>query len=331
MTAISVADLTMTYRTPVRPAGLRAAISSLVRRRYREVAAVRSLSFEVAPGETVGFIGPNGAGKTTTLTMLSGVLHPTAGRLRVLGYEPWRRDYRFLRQIAMVRGSRPLAAPGELTVLDALRFQRVLYDVPDAAFRRTLADLADMLALEPLLQRQVRALSLGERMRCGLAWSLLYRPRVLFLDEPSVGLDVTAIAVVRQFIRDYTAHTEATVVLTSHNMADVETLCRRVILIDRGALAYDGALARLAERLAPYKLLTVTLAAPAHVDWDHFGEVVSVSPEDGRVRLRLPRDAVAEVTARLLAEAPVADLAIEEPPLESVIDEAYRHGVGEGA
>ena len=326
MTGISVDNLTMTYRTPIRQTGVRASVGSLFHRRYREVMAVRSLSFEVAPGEVVGFIGPNGAGKTTTLKMLSGVLHPTAGDAQVLGYAPWRRDYQFLRQIAMVRGSRPLSAPGELTTLDTLRFQRVLYDIPDAAFRRTLADLTDMLDLEPLLHRQVRTLSLGERMRCGLAWSLLYRPRVLFLDEPSVGLDVTVVAVVRQFIRDYSARTGATVLLTSHDMTDVATLCRRIILIDKGTLAYDGALARLAARLAPYKLVTVTLAAPVQPAWERFGDVVAL--EGGRVSLRLPRDEVSATMARLLAELPVADLTVEEPPLESVIDQAYRQGVG---
>src|SRR5579883_2541014 len=251
--------------------------------------------------------------------------YPTSGLVRVLGHAPWRRDYRFLRQIALLRGSRPLSAPPELTVLDALRFQQVLYDVPDVAFRGNLADLSAMLGLEPLLQRQVRALSLGERMRCGLACALLYRPRVLFLDEPSVGLDVSAVAEVRRFIRDYSAETKATVVLTSHYMADVEALCRRVILIDRGAVAYDGALAQLAERLAPYRLMTVRLSGPAQADWSRFGEVVSM--DAGCVRLRLPREEVAAITAYVLSEAPVADLAIEEPPLETVIDRAYRQGM----
>jgi len=325
VTAISVADLTMTYRTPVRPAGLRASIGALFHRRYREVTAVRGISFGVSPGEVVGFIGPNGAGKTTTLKLLSGLLYPTSGLVQVLGHAPWRRDYRFLRQIALLRGSRPLSAPPELTVLDALRFQQVLYDVHDVAFRGNLADLSAMLGLEPLLQRQVRALSLGERMRCGLACALLYRPRVLFLDEPSVGLDVSAVAEVRRFIRDYSAETKATVVLTSHYMADVEALCRRVILIDRGAVAYDGALAQLAERLAPYRLMTVRLSGPAQADWSRFGEVVSM--DAGCVRLRLPREEVAAITAYVLSEAPVADLAIEEPPLETVIDRAYRQGM----
>jgi ABC-type uncharacterized transport system ATPase subunit len=325
MQAVEVHELTMTYRAPVREPGLRAALGSLFRREYREVAAVRSLSFGVAAGEVVGFIGPNGAGKTSTLKMLSGVLHPTGGEARVLGFAPSRREHAFLRQLAFVRGSRPIGGPPELTVLDALRFQRLVYEVPEAEFRRTLDELAELLQLEPLLGRQVRALSLGERMRAGLASSLVYRPRVLFLDEPTIGLDVSATAVVRRFIAGYAARTGATVLLTSHYVADVETLCRRVLLIDQGALRYDGDLAGLVARLAPWKLIKVAVAE-GHADWSRFGEVVSA--EGGKVSLRVPRDDVPGVTARLLAELPVADLAVEEAPLESVIDRAYREGVG---
>jgi ABC-type uncharacterized transport system ATPase subunit len=325
MQAVEVRELTMTYRAPVREPGLRAALGSLFRREYREVAAVRSLSFGVAAGEVVGFIGPNGAGKTSTLKMLSGVLHPTGGEARVLGFAPSRREHAFLRQLAFVRGSRPIGGPPELTVLDALRFQRLVYEVPEAEFRRTLDELAELLQLEPLLGRQVRALSLGERMRAGLASSLVYRPRVLFLDEPTIGLDVSATAVVRRFIAGYAARTGATVLLTSHYVADVETLCRRVLLIDQGALRYDGDLAGLVARLAPWKLIKVAVAE-GHADWSRFGEVVSA--EGGKVSLRVPRDDVPGVTARLLAELPVADLAVEEAPLESVIDRAYREGVG---
>jgi ABC-type uncharacterized transport system ATPase subunit len=325
MNVVEARGLTMTYRAPVREAGLRAAVGSLFRREYREVAAVRSLSFAVAPGEVVGFIGPNGAGKTSTLKMLSGVLHPTAGGARVLGFEPWRREYAFLRQLAFIRGSRPIGGPPELTVLDALRFQRLVYEVPGDEFRRNLAELVELLALGPLLDRQVRALSLGERMRAGLASSLIYRPRVLFLDEPTIGLDVSATAVVRRFVAGYAEQTGATVLLTSHYVADVETLCRRVLLIDQGALRYDGGLAGLVARLAPWKLVKVAVGDHA-VDWAAFGEVVST--EGGRVSLRVPRDEVPGVTARLLAELPVADLAVEEAPLESVIDRAYREGIG---
>ena len=332
--ALDVRGLTMTYRTPVRAAGLRAAAASLFRREYRRVDAVRAVSFAAAAGEVVGFLGPNGAGKTTTLKLLSGVLHPTAGEAWVLGHVPWRREDAFLRRIAFVRGSRPLGAPGELTVMDALRFRALLYEVPDAELRRNLGELADLLGLAPLLPRQVRALSLGERMRAGLAHALLYRPRVLFLDEPTLGLDVSAVGLVRRFVADYARETGATVLLTSHYMADVAALCRRVVLIDRGELRYDGTLSGLAARLTPWKLVTVTFVpggppgatgAPGPgVVWERFGEVVSA--EAGRVCLRVPRARVAETTAWLLTDVRVDDLAVEEPPLERVIDLAYREG-----
>jgi ABC-2 type transport system ATP-binding protein len=323
--AVEVNGLTMTYRVPVREAGLRAALASLARRTFREVEAVKGISFALEPGELIGFIGPNGAGKTTTLKMLSGVLHPTAGAARVLGFTPWRREHQFLRQIAMIRGSRPLAAPGELTVLDAFRFQQLIYEVPESQFKHNLAELTEMLNLEPLLQRQVRALSLGERMRTGLAWSLLYRPRVLFLDEPTIGLDVSAVAMMRQFMAEYSQRTGATILLTSHYMADVETLCKRIILIDKGSLAYDGHLAGLSARIAPYKLLKVAVLPPAQPDWERFGEVVET--EEAGVSLRVLREDVPTITARMLAELPVADLTVAEPTLESVIDRAYREGV----
>jgi len=325
MTAVVADNLTMTYRAPVRGAGLRAAAGSLFRREYRQVAAVQGISFSLEPGEVVGFIGPNGAGKTTTLKMLCGVLHPTSGTASVLGYLPWRRERGFLRQIALIRGSQPLGGPGELTVLDALRFQQLVYEVPDGDFRRNLAELTEMLALEPLLGRQVRALSLGERMRCGLALSLLYRPRVLFLDEPTLGLDVTAVGMMRRFIAGYSVQTQAAVLLTSHYMADVETLCTRIVLIDKGTLRYYGDLRGLSALLSPFKLLTVTIASGATADWQQFGEVVQA--EEGTVSLRVPRQQAPAVTARLLAELPVADLSVGDPPLESVIDQIYRTGV----
>jgi len=325
MDAIRVADLTRTYRVPVRGAGLRAALASLIHRRFREVQAVRSLSFAVPPGEVVGFLGPNGAGKTTTLKMLAGILYPTAGRAEVLGFRPWERDRRFLRQIAMVRGSRPLGVPSELTVLDALRFQRLIYEVPEDRFRRNVAELAGLLDLEPLLQRQIRALSLGERMRAGLASAFLYRPRVLFLDEPTIGLDVAAAEVMLRFIAEYCRQVGAAVLLTSHDMGDVETLCQRVILIDRGALLYDGQLAALAARLAPYKLLKVTAASSGRVEWERYGEVDAV--RGAGAELRVARDEIPAATARLLADLPVSDLTIEDPPLESVIAALYRDGI----
>lgn len=314
----------MTYRAPVREEGLRAAMVSLIRREYREVQAIKGISFDLQPGEVVGFIGPNGAGKTTTLKILSGILHPTTGEAQVLGHIPWRRERAFLRQIAMVRGSRPIGGPNELTVLDSLRFQQLVYEVPANEFDRNLAELKEMLELGSLLQRQVRALSLGERMRAGLAMSLVYRPRVLFLDEPTIGLDVTAVRMMRRFIARYARQARATILLTSHYMADVESLCERVLLIDKGSLRYDGDLGGLSSTLAPHKLLKVAVAEDVHADWKSYGEVVEA--QEGKVSLRVHKERVSTTTARLLAELPVADLAVENPPLESVIDQVYRGG-----
>ncbi len=315
----------MTYRAPVREHGIRGSLRALVKRTFREVEAVRKVTFDVEHGEVIGFIGPNGAGKTSTLKMLSGVLHPTGGDAHVLGHTPWRREGDFLRQIALIRGSKPFELFGELTVMDVLRFQRLIYEVPEEDFRRYVGELTDLLELEPLKRRQVRALSLGERMRVGFANALVYRPRVLFLDEPTIGLDVTAAANVRAFIKDYCATTGATVLLTSHAMNDVETLCKRIVLIDEGTLRYDGPLQQLATRLAPWKLLRVAVTDGGSVDWTQYGEVVGF--DDGHAQIRVPRDAAPAVTARLLAELPVHDLTVENPPLESVIDLVYREGI----
>lgn len=325
MAAIHVDGLGMTFRAPLREEGLRAAAGSLFHREYREIQAVRDVSFVLEPGEVVGFLGPNGAGKTTTLKMLSGILQPTRGDVRVLGHVPWRRERALLRRIAMVRGSRPIGGPGELTVLDSLRFQQAIYETPDDAFERSLAELREMLDLDPILNRQVRALSLGERMRAGLAMSLVYRPRVLFLDEPTLGLDVSAVGAMRRFIARYVRETGATILLTSHYMADVESLCQRILLIDKGALRYDGPLARLSATLMPFKVLNVEVTAGTDPEWERFGDVTESSADRATIRVR--RDQAPAATARLLAELPVTDLSVAEPPLESVIDRLYREGV----
>jgi ABC-type uncharacterized transport system ATPase subunit len=324
MTVIEVAGLSMSFRAPVRKSGLRAALGSLVRREYREVQALDDVSFAIEPGEVVGFIGPNGAGKTTTMKILSGILHPTSGDIRVLGSVPCQRRTGFLKRIAFVRGSQPVGGSQELTVMDSLEYQRLLYDVPRPDFTRTLTVLEDLLGLKPLLERQLRALSLGERMRVGLALALIYRPEVLFLDEPTIGLDVTAAGQIREFVSDYVSQTGATVLLTSHYMADVASLCPRLILIDQGRVEYDGPLAELSARLSPYKLIRIT-ARGGPEPMPDFGEVVESS--EGLWVLRVPRDEVAQTTSRLLQTLDVVDLAVEEPPLEKVIDRAYREGL----
>ncbi|GAA1522749.1 ATP-binding cassette domain-containing protein [Kribbella lupini] len=315
----------MTYRAPVRGSGWRATLGSVFNRQFKEVSAVQNISFELSPGEVVGFIGPNGAGKTTTMKILSGLLHATSGQVRVLGHSPWQRRTDFLRRIAFIRGSQPVGGPQELTVLDTLQYQRLLYEVPLVQYERNLVELTTTLELGNLLERQLRALSLGEKMRAGLALSLLYRPELMFLDEPTLGLDVTGATTMRRFVAQYAEQTGATVLLTSHYMADVATLCPRLVLIDQGTIRYDGKLDELAAKLSPYKLLRITAAGADEQRLREAGELVEHS--DGTWVIRVPRADVARTTASLLTDLEVADLSVEEAPLEVVIDQAYREGV----
>jgi ABC-2 type transport system ATP-binding protein len=325
-TAIEVDDLCMTYRAPIRGTGWKATMESVVNRRYRDVPAVRNISFALRGGEVVGFIGPNGAGKTTTMKILSGLLHATSGRVQVLGSSPWQRRSGFLRRIAFLRGSQPVGGSQELTVLDTLQYQQLLYELPPADYRRNLGELTELLDLGELLHRQLRALSLGEKMRAGLALALVYRPEVMFLDEPTLGLDVTGATAMRRFVASYAERTGATVLLTSHYMADVASLCPRLVLIDKGRIQYDGKLDELAARLSPYKLVRLTAPDADEERLREAGELIEAS--NGTFVLRVPREQVARTTARLLTDLDVADLSVEEAPLDVVIDRAYREGVG---
>jgi ABC-2 type transport system ATP-binding protein len=328
--AVAVNELSMTYRVPVRDAGLLAAARSLVHRRFRDVHAVQNLTFEIAPGQIVGFLGRNGAGKTTTMKILAGILHPTSGQVRVLGEIPWRRHNHYLRKIALIRGSQPIGDAPELTVLDSFRYQQVLYEVEEPQFQQNLAELSALLDLDNLLQRQVRALSLGERMRAGLALALLYRPQVLFLDEPTIGLDVSAAKLIRTFIAEYSAQTGATVLLTSHSMVDVESLCPRLILVDDGAIAFDGGRDELSSVFAPTKLIRVVVTDD-DPDLSGYGDVLQHN--GNQWLLRVDRDAVPATTAQLLSRFAVADLSVQEPSLEDVMDQAYQglRGIQEAA
>jgi ABC-2 type transport system ATP-binding protein len=311
--------LSKTFHVPEREAGLAAALRSLFRRKHREVKAVDAISFAVAPGEVVGFLGPNGAGKTTTLKMLSGLLYPTAGDVRVLGFVPSRRERAFLSQITLVMGQRNQLV-WDLPVVDSFDLNRAIYRIPTADFVATRDEFVELLDLRDLLQKPVRNLSLGERMKVEIAASLLHRPRVLFLDEPTIGLDVTMQRRIRSFLAEYNRRTGATVLLTSHYMADVEALCRRVIVIHRGRILYDGDLAALVGRFTASKTIGVTLEDGA-ADLSSYGEVVG--RDGGRVMLRVPKADATRVAAALLGALPVTDLTIEEPPIEDAIEQVF--------
>jgi ABC-2 type transport system ATP-binding protein len=317
--AVRIRDLRKTYFVSEREPGVRAALKSLVHRRKNEVRAVDGISFELSPGEIVGFLGPNGAGKTTTLKMLSGLLHPTAGELSVLGHAPWKREKAFLRRITLVMGQRNQLV-WDIPAADSFELNRAIYRIPTADYRRLLAELSELLDLGPLLRKPVRNLSLGERMKCEIAAALLHGPQMVFLDEPTIGLDVTMQRRIRTFIAEYNRRTGATVLLTSHDMSDVEALCKRVIIIHHGRLLFDGELSGLVRRFTEHKTVVVQLA-DCRADLSPYGEVVSCV--DGFATLRVPKAETARVTERLLADLPVIDLTVADPPLEEVIERVF--------
>ena len=323
--AITVTELGKTYVVPEREGGVRAALVALVRRRTREVKAVAEVSFRIEPGEVVGFLGPNGAGKTTTLKMLAGLLHPTTGTADVLGYTPWRRDRDYLGRMSLIMGQRN-QLHWDIPVLDSFRLNQAIFRIPPAEFRLRLDELVELLELEGLLRKPVRNLSLGERMKCEIAGSLLHAPAVLFLDEPTIGLDVAMQRRIRSFIAEYNARTGACVMLTSHYMADVEALCRRVIVIHLGRLLYDGDLTGLVQRFAAHKTITVELEEGAQVAGSLAARLVNgaeMEPTATGFTVRVPKAETPAVASRLLAALPIADLTIEEPPVDQVIEKVF--------
>jgi ABC-2 type transport system ATP-binding protein len=320
--AVRARDLRKVYVVSERESGARAALRSLFHREKKKVPAVDGISFDLAPGEIVGFLGPNGAGKTTTLKMLSGLLHPTGGELSVLGHVPWKREKAFLRRITLVMGQRNQLV-WDIPAADSFELNRAIYRIPAADYRALVDELTELLDLGPLLRKPVRNLSLGERMKCEIAAALLHRPQMVFLDEPTIGLDVTMQRRIRGFIVEYNRRTGATVLLTSHDMADVETLCKRVLIIHHGRLLYDGELAGLVRRFTEHKTVVVQLS-DCTADLRPYGEVVSCA--DGTATLRVPKANIAQVTERLLADLPVIDLTVADPPLEEVIERVFARG-----
>ena len=317
--AIHVADLRKTFFVPVREGGLRAAVRSLFRRENKAIAAVDGISFDIEPGEVVGFLGPNGAGKTTTLKMLSGLLYPTSGEVSVLGYEPSRRQSAYLRQITMVMGNRN-QLQWDLPALDSYELLRAIYRLHPDDFRKTRDEFIELLDLGDLVRKPVRNLSLGERMKVETAAALLHRPTVLFLDEPTIGLDVTMQKRIRSFVAEYNQRYGATVLLTSHYMADVQALCKRVIVIHHGRILFDGDLSALTTRFGAEKTIGVTLKEGTP-DLTAYGQVVG--EEDGKVTLRVARADAPDIAGRLLHDLQVADLTIEDPPIEDVIESVF--------
>jgi ABC-2 type transport system ATP-binding protein len=322
---ISVENLSKLYPVAIKEPGFAGTLKHFFKRRYRTVAAVQSVSFEIEPGEVVGFLGPNGAGKTTTLKMLTGLIHPSTGQVRVAGQVPFRRSPSFLRQITLVMGQKQQLI-WDLPALDSLRINAAVYDISDADLKQRVGELSEMLNLGDKLHSPVRKLSLGERMKAELLAALIHRPKVLFLDEPTLGLDVNAQISVREFLQAYNQRYGATVLLTSHYMADITALCQRVLVIYAGQLIYDGSLDGLLERFAPCREVTMELAQEQPlVSLQTYGEIKELS---GRiVRFIVPQEHLTQTITQMLANFEVLDLTVSDPPIEEVIGQVFQSGI----
>lgn len=324
---IEVRNLTKNFRTYKKEPGFSGAIKGLFHRKYELTVAVKDVKFSVQPGELVGFLGPNGAGKTTTLKMLAGLLYPSSGSASVLGYTPWERQDGYRRQFALLLGQKNQLW-WDLPARESLELNAKIYGIPRDSFERTVAEMTELLAVKDKLNVMVRELSLGERMKMELIASLLHKPKVLFLDEPTIGLDVVSQKTVREFLREYNAREKTTILLTSHYMADIQELCRRVIIIDHGAIYFDGSLSEIIDRFADFKIVTIQCdaakAAKAGSDntsLARYGEVIEQAA--GTVKLKVKRDRVIPTCKALLDELPVSDIDIQDVPIEDVIRQIF--------
>jgi ABC-2 type transport system ATP-binding protein len=314
---ISVKQLSKEYRVHNKQEGVRGSIKALVHREYTDIHAVSDISFDIKPGELVGFIGSNGAGKTTTLKMLSGLLYPTSGSVEVLGYRPQERKAEFLKQISFIMGQKNQLW-WDIPAIESFNLNRDIYDVPGQEYRKILDELVDLLDLKDVLHQQVRRLSLGQRMKCELVAALVHTPKVLFLDEPTLGLDVVTQQKIREFIKTYNKRHNATVMLTSHYMDDVKEVCDRVIVIDKGKVLFDGKISSLIQKYATHKTLRLTFSKSVSVvDIGRYGEVVQIAGSS--VTLRVPAKQTSKVAAELLAKFSITDVTISELRLEDVV------------
>ena len=324
MSIIIAENLNKSYPVAIKDPGIGGTISHFFRRTYRNINAVQDVSFSIEPGEIVGFLGPNGAGKTTTLKMLTGLIHPSQGTVKVGGFVPFNRQEAFLQKITLVMGQKQQLI-WDLPALDSLRINAAVYNISDKEFQRRVGELTEMLALEGKLTQPVRKLSLGERMKAELLAALLHRPQVLFLDEPTLGLDVNAQAGVRNFLKEYNQLYQATILLTSHYMADITALCERVLLIHEGKLMYDGRLDGLLASFDPYREIYVELVQPLSLEQlMPYGDVQML--EGRAVRFIVPQAAMTRTVSQILADLEVVDLTVTEPPVEEVIGRVFQKG-----
>ncbi len=323
MPIIQVDGLTKAYRTYKKKPGFWGAVQGLFKREYDQVVAAKNISFTIDEGELVGFLGPNGAGKTTTLKMLAGLLYPSSGSAKVLGYTPWEREVGYRRQFALLLGQKNQLW-WDLPAQDSLELNAEIYNIPKDKFQRIVGEMSELLQVKDKLNTMVRELSLGERMKMELIAALLHEPKILFLDEPTIGLDVVSQKTVREFLRTHNSERKTTIILTSHYMADIQELCERVIIIDRGAIFFDGKLADVLDRFADFKLITIQFSGPficPAATLEKFGSVTNQT--QASVQLKVKRDRVIPACKGLLDELPVTDIDIQEVPIEDIIRQIF--------
>ena len=328
MAIIRVSDLTKTFKTQKKAPGVKGALMGLFSREVTDVHAVRNVSFEIEAGSTVGFLGPNGAGKTTTLKMLSGILHPTSGTVDVLGFTPWDRKNEYLKQISLVMGQKNQLW-WDLPAVDSFLLLKEIYEVAEADYQRRLRELTELLELGPLLNTQVRRLSLGERMKCELVAALIYAPKVVYLDEPTIGLDVVSQKRIREFLKLYQQREGSTIILTSHYMQDIQELCDRVIIIDHGTVVFDDRLETLLTKHSQVRLLKLTFEH--RIDRDALGAYGAVAAFDGATAtIEAPRTETTRIAAAILTQLPVADITIDDVDAEEIIRRVFTGTVETG-
>ena len=324
MSVINVKNLSKTYKVSLKKPGFKGTIDHFFKRTYRDIVAVKDVSFTINSGEIVGFLGANGAGKTTTLKMLTGLIHPSNGKIKIVDRTPFKRHPTFLKKMSLVMGQKQQLL-WDLPALDSLKINAAAYEIPDKIFQQRLQELSEKLAIKEQLKQPVRKLSLGQRMKAELLAALLHHPQVLFLDEPTLGLDVNSQAAIRSFLKEYNERYEATILLTSHYMADITALCERVLLIHEGQLIYDGNLEDLVEKFTPYKEVNVELSYPLSSEkLAHYGQVETMKGQE--VRFLVKQEDLTDTIAKILAQLEVNDLSVSDPPIEEVVSQIFSRG-----
>ena len=324
MSVINVKNLSKTYKVSLKKPGFKGTIDHFFKRTYRDIVAVKDVSFTINSGKIVGFLGANGAGKTTTLKMLTGLIHPSNGKIKIVDRTPFKRHPTFLKKMSLVMGQKQQLL-WDLPALDSIKINAAVYEIPDKIFQQRLQELSEMLSIKEQLNQPVRKLSLGQRMKAELLAALLHHPQVLFLDEPTLGLDVNSQAAIRSFLKEYNERYEATILLTSHYMADITALCERVLLIHEGQLIYDGNLEDLVEKFTPYKEVNVELSYPLSSEkLAHYGQVETMKGQE--VRFLGKQEDLTDTIAKILAQLEVNDLSVSDPPIEEVVSQIFSRG-----